>query len=110
MKSKTGRNDSCPCGSGKKYKNCCCDKETVSHAYKPILSNEDDILKYTEFVERWDRSKGTIPSFIEYLENAGMYAKDMPGLTDVAEKIKLKSSGRRFKYFLKSILPFVQKK
>ncbi|MDA8335538.1 MAG: SEC-C metal-binding domain-containing protein [Peptococcaceae bacterium] len=20
---KTGRNDPCPCGSGKKYKNCC---------------------------------------------------------------------------------------
>lgn len=25
---KTGRNDPCPCGSGKKYKKCCLDKET----------------------------------------------------------------------------------
>lgn len=24
--SKVGRNDRCPCGSGKKYKNCCADK------------------------------------------------------------------------------------
>ena len=24
---KVGRNDPCPCGSGKKYKNCCIDKE-----------------------------------------------------------------------------------
>ena len=23
MKEKAGRNDPCPCGSGKKYKNCC---------------------------------------------------------------------------------------
>ncbi|MBQ8807689.1 MAG: SEC-C domain-containing protein, partial [Clostridia bacterium] len=23
---KVGRNDPCPCGSGKKYKNCCMDK------------------------------------------------------------------------------------
>ena len=23
VKTKTGRNDSCPCGSGKKYKKCC---------------------------------------------------------------------------------------
>jgi hypothetical protein len=23
---KVGRNDRCPCGSGKKYKNCCADK------------------------------------------------------------------------------------
>ena len=27
MSDRTGRNDSCPCGSGKKYKRCCMDKE-----------------------------------------------------------------------------------
>ena len=27
---KKGRNDPCPCGSGKKYKNCCLKKETMS--------------------------------------------------------------------------------
>lgn len=27
---KIGRNDPCPCGSGKKYKNCCLKKETMS--------------------------------------------------------------------------------
>ena len=26
-KAKVGRNDPCPCGSGKKYKNCCLDKD-----------------------------------------------------------------------------------
>jgi preprotein translocase subunit SecA len=26
-KVKVGRNDPCPCGSGKKYKNCCLDKD-----------------------------------------------------------------------------------
>ena len=26
---KIGRNDLCPCGSGKKYKNCCLRKETM---------------------------------------------------------------------------------
>jgi len=29
-KQKTGRNDPCPCGSGRKYKKCCIDKETDS--------------------------------------------------------------------------------
>lgn len=29
---KTGRNDSCPCGSGKKYKKCCL---LLSGTYKP---------------------------------------------------------------------------
>ncbi|MFA4956454.1 MAG: SEC-C metal-binding domain-containing protein [Candidatus Methanoperedens sp.] len=29
MSSKPGRNDPCPCGSGKKYKRCCLDKKTI---------------------------------------------------------------------------------
>ncbi len=29
IENKIGRNDPCPCGSGKKYKKCCIDKETV---------------------------------------------------------------------------------
>src|SRR4051812_13585756 len=29
---KTGRNDPCPCGSGKKYKKCCLPKEELSAA------------------------------------------------------------------------------
>ena len=28
MTNKSGRNESCPCGSGKKYKKCCALKET----------------------------------------------------------------------------------
>lgn len=27
MNQKVGRNDPCPCGSGKKYKNCCMNQE-----------------------------------------------------------------------------------
>ena len=29
MDKKIGRNDPCPCGSGKKYKQCCIEKATV---------------------------------------------------------------------------------
>lgn len=29
VENKIGRNDPCPCGSGKKYKKCCIDKETA---------------------------------------------------------------------------------
>lgn len=34
MNEKAGRNDVCPCGSGKKYKNCCLNKPTVSEKLK----------------------------------------------------------------------------
>ena len=37
MKSKTNRNDPCPCGSGKKYKNCHENKETKNTNKVPLV-------------------------------------------------------------------------
>lgn len=37
MTDKTGRNDPCPCGSGKKYKSCC----LIKNAPKPPKSLKD---------------------------------------------------------------------
>ncbi len=40
--SKVGRNDLCPCGSGKKYKKCCIDKplpEMAQLSFKEYLDN-----------------------------------------------------------------------
>jgi hypothetical protein len=34
---KTGRNDPCPCGSGKKYKKCCLEKDQEANARRPLL-------------------------------------------------------------------------
>lgn len=34
MPSKTGRNDPCPCGSGRKYKHCCLDKDQAAENEK----------------------------------------------------------------------------
>ena len=36
---KVGRNDTCPCGSGKKYKKCC-----IHEPYTPSPELEEDIL------------------------------------------------------------------
>lgn len=57
---KTGRNDPCPCGSGKKYKKCCLpiDRQRRIDAFKidPGDENEDeyfedDIINYPDFFE-----------------------------------------------------------
>ena len=32
---KTGRNDTCPCGSGKKYKSCCLEKSQAAGSSLP---------------------------------------------------------------------------
>jgi uncharacterized protein len=34
MKEKVGRNDPCPCGSGKKYKSCCLGKSSSGKKHK----------------------------------------------------------------------------
>lgn len=36
MGNKIGRNDPCPCGSGKKYKQCCLNKQTNRNEYEEI--------------------------------------------------------------------------
>lgn len=39
MSKKTGRNDPCPCGSGKKYKQCC-EKLVKVHTFKVVGKTE----------------------------------------------------------------------
>ena len=38
-----GRNDPCPCGSGKKYKKCCIDKDRVTAPYQRLSVNGNPI-------------------------------------------------------------------
>ena len=52
---KPGRNDPCPCGSGKKYKRCCLDKDEVAEherlaavAWRPIV-DVDIVNSFDEF-------------------------------------------------------------
>ena len=47
---KVGRNDPCPCGSGKKYKHCCYAKDSVKHeAPEPeVVASEDSVANDTD--------------------------------------------------------------
>ena len=39
-----GRNDPCPCGSGKKYKKCCAQKSATQKMNATVLSSEKSNL------------------------------------------------------------------
>ncbi|WP_391119603.1 YecA family protein [Psychrobacillus sp. L3] len=53
-----GRNDSCPCGSGKKYKKCCESKETITIEEVQIEELERILQTfYDEYPERKDLSE-----------------------------------------------------
>ena len=52
---RTGRNDRCPCGSGKKYKHCCSNKETQQSAFKSSDETRDsphDWMRQTAAVQQ----------------------------------------------------------
>ncbi|MDR3585527.1 MAG: SEC-C metal-binding domain-containing protein [Desulfosporosinus sp.] len=43
LNSQAGRNDPCPCGSGKKYKKCCLSKDEEKEQLKQELENIKDV-------------------------------------------------------------------
>ena len=53
---KTGRNDPCPCGSGKKYKKCCISKKAPpapqSEYRNPHVPHWDDVIRWQAVVNR----------------------------------------------------------
>ncbi len=44
---KAGRNDPCPCGSGKKYKHCCYEKDSVKHE-EPIIAAPETAVEASD--------------------------------------------------------------
>jgi len=70
---KIGRNDPCPCGSGKKYKDCCMGKndqpdekgpaeQLIEEIRSALNSREFDSPEETqEFLDRFMESKNTVP-------------------------------------------------
>ncbi len=51
---RTGRNDLCPCGSGKKYKNCCLNKDRIAHLRDTswIRDEQATVQKLLAFAQR----------------------------------------------------------
>jgi hypothetical protein len=59
QKKKIGRNDPCPCGSGKKYKKCCLLKNNVSlNAPLPLPSREESDEADNEYYKEYDENTG----------------------------------------------------
>lgn len=58
---KVGRNDPCPCGSGKKYKHCCYAKDSVKHEPDPEqeeLAQAGDAAEGETHAEHGDAEHG----------------------------------------------------
>jgi len=84
MGNKVGRNDPCPCGSGKKYKKCCLEKgENVIVFPVPDERSLDDALRrYQNFVEKWDSSRGPSPTFNEFMGRPNMATEEIRNIQE----------------------------
>ncbi|MCP4719112.1 MAG: type I methionyl aminopeptidase [Desulfobacteraceae bacterium] len=65
---KIGRNDICPCGSGKKYKNCCRNKKKEISIRDEYKNRYDIILKTPEQIAGIKRSGDLLMSIMDRIE------------------------------------------
>ena len=74
---KVGRNSICPCGSGKKYKNCCMNQEPKVLSLKEVYKNQYDIiLKEPHQIEGIRKAGDLLISMMDMVE-----AMIRPGIT-----------------------------
>ena len=118
--SKIGRNDLCPCGSGKKYKKCCMDKEEQFNIGQEPNNSAQGFKNYLDSF--WSYEEADLMSTVEIiqkLESMGISFDEKAFFTDVDKfhsaeelseswcqnfKVKAKDRDEDFPYFSALIL------
>ena len=95
---KVGRNDACPCGSGKKYKKCCEVKEKTL-SVKP--SNNPEIIDHHSVFdgEKWHKVPGSLSALIGIREEKDVHAE----IDSLFLKITSQVSGKGAEQLLKKL-------
>ncbi|GAE95161.1 hypothetical protein JCM21714_4374 [Gracilibacillus boraciitolerans JCM 21714] len=63
---KVNRNDKCPCGSGKKYKNCCGASTKVN---EPLINGQLNLLHHRLVTHGLSKYNKSVDTFISQYEN-----------------------------------------
>ena len=71
---KAGRNDSCPCGSGKKYKKCCFDKDAMPVRQQSSSPKQSEIKQLIAMfaAKRFTELEGIAVELVERHPNSGV--------------------------------------
>lgn len=96
---KIGRNDSCPCGSGKKYKKCCLNRpqnisETRSDFYADIIDYDElsnsinDLLKESNFEKALAVCGELLKKYPEQIDGISRFAQVYEAMEDRVKAAK----------------------
>jgi methionyl aminopeptidase len=93
---KTGRNDPCPCGSGKKYKKCCFEKENnLIEDYETVYRRKYNIrLKNENEIEGIRRAGIVAVKTLELVETIIRPGMETDEINDVVHEFTLKNAAR----------------
>lgn len=80
MAPKTERNDPCHCGSGKKYKHCCLNKQATVLPFPGADGLDKKLHEYQKMVKNWNRADGPVPSFMEFQGSPNLATKNIHAL------------------------------
>ena len=76
-KKKIGRNEKCPCGSEKKYKNCCLEKnQHIAHEESGFQTNDQELLKLHRFNEDLKKELNLISMMFDGWEKHAINGED----------------------------------
>lgn len=86
-----GRNDPCPCGSGKKYKHCCLNSNIIPFPSQCKQDNENDSFQaYDNHIKNQDEP-GEPPTFMEFMGSPNKATEQLHDLKKILENMTFNS-------------------
>jgi tetratricopeptide (TPR) repeat protein len=98
VKSKSGRNDPCPCGSGQKYKRCCLPRDEAAAAARTVAARSEAALPPDD--DDLDQASNIVIDLIhaDRLDEAEQAAQDLlaryPEVHDGLERLAMVAAAR----------------
>ena len=101
---KIGRNQSCPCGSGEKYKKCCMNKSAPAgtFTYTGLNQLSNSIWKYIK-AENWDKAEESCEKLLKE------YPDQIDGLHRSAELWEARGDNSKAVEYYKRAADFAKK-
>jgi tetratricopeptide (TPR) repeat protein len=103
---KTGRNEPCPCGSGKKYKKCCLNSSKPSTGGTPFYSDLDKLSNQAPDLirqKKFDQAEGVCRKLLE------QFPDQIDGLHRYAELFEAQGKNQEAAEYYRKTVEFAER-